>query len=85
MNRLAKRLFQSVEAAGLVTLFTVASPVFFADGISYYSMTAHMLANALFALLLLQPTTKRLIAAGIVGSFALSLHNPVPHALFALP
>jgi len=85
LNKLSRRLFQSVEAAGLVTLFTIASPVFFADGISYYSMTAHMLANAIFALLLLQPTTGRLIAAGVVGSIALTLHNPVPHALFALP
>jgi hypothetical protein len=85
LNKLAKRIFQSTEAAGLITLFTVASPVFFADGISYYSMTAHMLANSLFALLVLQPTTRRLIAAGVVGSIALSLHNPVPHTLFALP
>jgi hypothetical protein len=85
MNRLSQRLFQSVEAAGIVTLFTLASPVFFADGISYYSMTAHMLANAVFALLVLQPTKGRLFAAGVVGSIALTLHNPVPHALFAVP
>jgi hypothetical protein len=85
LNKLSKRLFQSVEAAGLVTLFTIASPVFFADGISYYSMTAHMLANAIFALLVLEPTRGRLFAAGVVGSIALTLHNPVPHALFALP
>jgi hypothetical protein len=85
LNQLAKRLFQSVEAAGLVTLFTIASPVFFADGISFYSMTSHMLANALFVLLLLQPTANRLFAAGVVGSVALTLHNPVPHLLFAIP
>jgi hypothetical protein len=85
LNKLAKRLFQSTEAAGLVTLLTIASPVFFADGITYYSMTAHMLANAIFALLVLQPTTRRLIGAGVVGSIALTLHNPVPHILFALP
>jgi hypothetical protein len=85
LNRLARRLFGSSEAAGAVTLFTVASPVFFANGISYYSMTAHMLANALFMLLLLEPTPRRLFTAGIVGSLALTLHNPVPHMLFALP
>lgn len=85
LNRLALRLFGSVEAAGMVTLLTLASPVFFADGISYYSMTAHMLANALFVLLLLTPSTGRLLAAGAVGSIALTLHNPVPHFLFALP
>lgn len=85
LNRLAKRLFNNVEAAGLVTLFTLASPVFFADGISYYSMTAHMLANAIFVLLLLEPTPRRLVTAGVVGSIALTLHNPVPHLLFAIP
>ncbi len=85
LNRLALRLFGSVEAAGFVTLFTLASPVFFADGISYYSMTAHLLANSLFTLLVLQPTPRRLVIAGIVGSLALTLHNPVPHMLFALP
>ena len=85
MNRLALRLFASTEAAGMVTLLTLASPVFFADGISYYSMTAHLLANALFALLLLDPTPRRLFGAGVVGSIALTLHNPVPHILFALP
>jgi len=85
LNRLALRLFDSVEAAGMVTLFTLASPVFFGDGISYYSMTSHLLANSLFALLLLQPSPRRLLVAGIVGSIALTLHNPVPHILFALP
>jgi len=85
LNRLALRLFGNVEAAGMVTLFTLASPVFFGDGISYYSMTAHMLSNALFALLVLSPTPRRLLIAGVVGSIALTLHNPVPHFLFALP
>jgi len=85
LNRLARRLFDSVEAAGLVTLLTLASPVFFADGISYYAMTAHLLANALFVLLILEPTPRRLLLAGVVGSVALTLHNPVPHLLFSLP
>jgi len=85
LNRLALRLFANVEAAGLVTLFTLASPVFFADGISYYAMTAHLLANALFVLLILDPVPRRLLLAGVVGSIALTLHNPVPHLLFSLP
>jgi len=52
---------------------------------SYYSMTAHALANAAFALLLLEPTVRRCFAAGLIGSIALVLHNPLPHTLFALP
>jgi hypothetical protein len=59
--------------------------VFFGIGISYYSMPAHLLANCLYALLLVRPEPLRALAAGLVGSIALCLHNPVPHILFALP
>jgi hypothetical protein len=85
MHRLALKLLGNVESAGLAVLLTIASPVFFADGISYYSMTAHMLFNGVFALLLLEPTPRRLMVAGVAGSIALTLHNPVPHMLFAAP
>jgi hypothetical protein len=85
IHRLALKMFGNIESAGLAVLFTIASPVFFADGISYYSMTAHMLFNGVFALLLLDPTPRRLVMAGLVGSIALNLHNPVPHMLFAAP
>jgi hypothetical protein len=85
IHRLALRLFHSEESAGIAVLLTVASPVFFADGISYYSMPAHLLANCVYALLLLEPSPRRALAAGIVGSIALTLHNPVPHLLFAIP
>ena len=85
VHRLALRIFGDAESAGLAVLLTAASPVFFADGISYYSMSAHLLANTLFALLLVAPTARKAFAAGLVGSVALTLHNPVPHLLFALP
>ena len=85
IHRLALRLFADREAAGFAVLLTLASPVFFADGISYYSMSAHLLANAVYALLLLEPTPRKTLLAGLVGSIALTLHNPVPHFLFALP
>jgi len=85
IHRLALRLFGDAEAAGLALLLTAASPVIFANGISYYSMPAHLLANSLYALLLLEPTPRRTLLAGLVGSVALTLHNPVPHTLFAVP
>lgn len=85
IHRLALHMFASVEAAGLALLLTVASPVFFGIGISYYSMPAHLFCNCLFALLLIRPTPQRALAAGFVGSVALCLHNPVPHMLFAAP
>jgi hypothetical protein len=85
IHRLALRIFADIEAAGLALMLTVASPVFFGIGISYYSMPSHLLANCIYALLLLQPTPARAFGAGIVGSIALTLHNPVPHMLFAAP
>jgi hypothetical protein len=85
VHRLALRIFGDVETAGLAVLLTAASPVFLANGISYYPMPAHLLANAVFALLLLEPTKPRALLAGLVGSIALTLHNPVPHILFAVP
>jgi len=85
MHGLGLRLLGSREAAGLVVLLTIASPAVTVNGISFYSMTGHLLANALYLLLLLEPTPRRAFAAGAVGSLALVLHNPVPHILFALP
>jgi hypothetical protein len=73
------------RAAGWATLFALASGAFIANGLSYYSMQAHMTANLLFAALLFKPSPYRALGAGLVGSLALVLHNPVPHALFAMP
>jgi hypothetical protein len=73
------------QAAGWAILFCVASGAYFANAISYYSMQAHLTMDLLFAWLLLNPTRTRVFAAGLVGSFALVLHNPFPHALFAIP
>jgi hypothetical protein len=85
IHRLALEMFDDREAAGFALLLTIASPVIFANGISYYAMPAHLLANSVFALLLVRPTPLRAAAAGVVGSLALTLHNPVPHMLFAAP
>jgi len=85
MHGLGLRLFGNRAAAGLVVLLTIASPAVTVNGISFYSMPAHLLANGLYLLLLLEPTPRRAFAAGAIGSLALTLHNPVPHILFALP
>ena len=73
------------RAAGWAVLFTLASPVFAAYGISFYAMTSHLTLNLLYAWLLLSPTLPRVAGAGLVGGFALALHNPFPHFLFSLP
>jgi hypothetical protein len=85
MHRIGMALFGNKESAGLVVLLTAASPAVTINALSYYAMPAHLLANGLFVLLLLEPTAKRALAAGVLGSFALVLHSPVPHLFFALP
>ncbi len=73
------------RAGGWAVLFTLASPVFAAYGISFYAMTSHLTLNLLYGLLLLTPTLSRVAGAGLVGGFALALHNPFPHFVFSLP
>lgn len=85
MGRLAARLSGMPQAAGWAMLFAVASPAFTGMALSYFSMTAHLFFNLAFTCLLLERTPRRLLLAGIVGSLALTLSNPVPHLLFALP
>lgn len=85
VRRLAIELFEDREAAGFAVLLTVASPVLFGEGISYYSEPAHLLTDAVYALLLLRPSAHKALTAGLVGSISLTLHNPFPHFVFALP
>lgn len=80
----ARRAFGD-QAAGWAVLFAIGSPVFAAYGISFYAMTSHLTLNLLYAWLLLSPTVPRVAGAGLVGGFALTLHNPFPHFVFALP
>lgn len=85
MHRLGRKLFGSDDSAGLVVLLTLGSQAVIINAVSYYTMPAHLLANAIFMLLLLTPSPGRAMLAGAVGSLALVLHYPVPHLLFALP
>ncbi|MBK7899114.1 MAG: hypothetical protein KA603_14300 [Azonexus sp.] len=73
------------QAPGWAMLLALASPAFLINGITFYSMPAHLLLNLIYAWLLLSPTSGRLVVAGLVGGLALVLHNPFPHAVFALP
>lgn len=85
IHRLAREATGSRDVAGWAVLFTLASPAFIVNCASFYAMPAHLLLNVLYALLLLKPTFVRALAAGLVGSLALTLHNPLPHLLFAAP
>jgi hypothetical protein len=81
----AARRAYGEQAAGWAVLFALGSPVFAAYGISFYAMASHFTFNLLYAWLLLSPTVPRVAGAGLVGGFALTLHNPFPHFLFSLP
>ena len=83
--RIARDTLDAPGASGWAMLFALASPAFLINGISYYSMPAHLLLNLVFAWLLLVPTTLRSAGAGLIGGLALCLHNPLPHVAFALP
>jgi hypothetical protein len=85
IGRIARELIASPLAAGWALLFALASPAFVANGITYYSMPAHLIFNLGFAWLLLSPSSLRLFLAGLAGGFALMLHNPFSHLVFALP
>jgi hypothetical protein len=82
---ITKEITCNLRAAGWAMLFALASGAFVANGLSYYSMQAHLAANLLFVALLLKHSRYAAFGAGLVGSLALILHNPVPHALFAVP
>jgi hypothetical protein len=82
---ITKEITGDRRAAGWALLFMLASGAFVAEGLSYYSMQAHLAANLLFVALLIRPSRYRAFGAGLVGSLALILHNPVPHLLFAIP
>lgn len=82
---IAREISGDRRAGGWALLFTLTSGVFVADGLSYYSMQAHLTANLLYVALLIRPGACRAMGAGLIGSLALILHNPVPHTLFAIP
>jgi hypothetical protein len=85
VGQVAREVVGEESACGWAILLAIASPAFTLNGISFYSMPAHLLFNLLFVWLLLRPSPGRVFLAGIVGSFALVLHNPFPHLLFSLP
>ena len=83
---LARRLYPGDDVApGWVALLALASPAFTINGISYYVTNAHLCATLLFVWLLAAGGRAGAFLAGVVGSFALVLHQFVPHVLVATP
>jgi hypothetical protein len=85
LHRLTRDVTGSTEAAGWSVAFAAASPAFVVESVSYYPLQAHLLFNLLYALLLVNVSVPRALLAGLTGSIALTLHNPLPHLLFCAP
>ena len=85
MFRLATDLAGDARAGGWAMLFALASPAFTVNAISFYAMPGLLLFDLVFAWLLIQGSVRAAALAGLIGGLALTLHNPVPHAAFALP
>jgi len=82
VGRLARKFVAAPQAPAWAMVLMLASPAFTGMALGYFSMTAHLFFNALYVWLLVE---RRFLLAGMVGSFALILHNPWPHSLVALP
>ena len=73
------------QARGWAMLAAVACPQYTVNAISYYAMTGLLTLNLLYLWLLFRPGYRSAFLAGVVGSLALVMHNPVPHTLVAVP
>jgi hypothetical protein len=85
IRHIAVELYPDTDASSWAMLFTLASPAFIVNCISYYSMPAQLFLNLLFTALVLEISPRRLMAAGFIGSLALLQTNPVPHLFYAIP
>lgn len=85
VHRLTLRVSGSREAAAWAWALMFCSPVIALNAASFYAMPAHLLFNVVYALLLLRDDRRGAFAAGLIGGFALILHNPAPHLAFSLP
>ncbi len=85
IHSITTQITQDKRAAGWALLFALGSGAFVANAISFYSLQAHLTANLLFVALLLRPSRTRALCAGLVGSVALILHNPVPACAVCSP
>jgi hypothetical protein len=85
LHRLASDAVQDSRAGGWAMLAALASPQFTVSAMSWYAMPGELALNLLFLWLLMQPRRRSALIAGLVGGLCLLMHNPVPHALMALP
>jgi hypothetical protein len=86
LHRVARDIFPDEPTApGWAILFALASPQLIVTSFSYYTMPGHLFFNLAFSALLLRPSPRRSLLAGVCGAFALLQHEPHPHIIYALP
>jgi len=79
------RLLGGAQAATVALFLALTSGTFVLTGMSVFPAAGHLALSLLFAWLLLRGGMRDAFLAGLVGSLALVLNNPFPHAVFALP
>ena len=82
----ARRLFPADERAPLLAaLFLATSSQVLVNGMSFYSMPAHLVFNLLWLLAYLRNDRRGWVGVGALGFLAMGLHQFVMHVLFAFP
>ncbi len=76
---------QSREAPVLAALFLASSSQLLVNGMSFYTMPAHLALNLLWLHLYLRDTRWSWVGVAVVGVLAMGLHQFVMHPLFAAP
>lgn len=85
LHRLTLKITASRQVAAWAVGFAITSPVIALNAATYYAMPAHLLANTIYGWLIARGGRRDGFLAGLVGGYALILHNPLPHLLFSLP
>ncbi|RYX80452.1 hypothetical protein EON83_28550 [bacterium] len=85
MWALGKRLTNSKEGGMWALILTIGAAQIALQAATYFSMPAHLAFNLLFCWFITNNTKRSTFIAGLVGSYALILHNPAPHFSFAFP
>jgi hypothetical protein len=82
----ARNIWPNAKSSALVAcLLLGASPQFLVMAMTGYSMPAHLALNTIWLWLYSRPDRRRFYLAPVVGVFAIGLHQPTVHALFAAP
>lgn len=86
VKNICRQLFgETTQTAAWAVLFLLASSNFSVNAISMYPNTFYIFSSLVFVALLLRPTALKVFCAGVIGSIAIVQHQPMPHALFAIP